>query len=200
MTPLLLTLIYCGLLLTSAASLHVDYPPRAATQRAFVARQCAHGHARYCQNWKIGEWLPELLDGFDPTRQGKAVSVGFFDGFMYEGRTPHGDDYFSAVGYPADATPFGYGVPVGNVAYDYAHAVVYYSLGCCSWGSTVLAAGVGRRCERFTASPSETVLAKSSVSTPQSSRDRCPVTRRCRCFPTSESIQKIAVNSITSAS
>lgn len=82
----------------------------------------------WCKNWKVAEWLPALMTG-------RAVSKPSHVNFR---------DAFTAS--PAEGTPFTYGKagpPQGTVVYDYTNAIAFYSHGCCSWRSTVLAAEAG---------------------------------------------------------
>lgn len=103
---------------------------------------CERFYHDVCKNWRIGEWLPTLIDGFEPSRRGETSTVNFMDGFVYEGKLQRAKGWAELQGQPADGTPFVYGKagpPKGTVVYDYADAIAFYSQGCCSWHSTVLA-------------------------------------------------------------
>ena len=84
------------------------------------------------------------MGGFEPWRHHKASAVSFTDRFLYEGQPPDKTGLLTTQGGPTDGTPFVYGSagpPRGTVVYDYANKIAFYSQGCCSWHTTVLAAG-----------------------------------------------------------
>lgn len=127
-----------------AANGNIDYTSIPESQ-ARPFQSCARYYHAVCKNWKIGMWLPTLMDGFEPWIKHTATNVPFADGFVYEGRVPHGPSWARMQGAPQDGTPFLYGQagpPRGSVVYDHTRRLAYYSQGCCSWRTTVLAAHV----------------------------------------------------------
>jgi len=120
---------------TQAAPPLVQYPTLSPSA-VRPPSDCKKYYHNVCNNWKIGEWLPTPIEGFEPWRQDLTTSVAFTDAFLYRGK--HNS--------PDDGTHFVYGnagPPKGTVVYDYARGIVFFSQGCCAWHSTVLAADIG---------------------------------------------------------
>lgn len=110
-----------------------------------VPPDCARYFHAACKNRIVAAWLPYVADRFAPSNHQQARRIGFTDGFVYEGKIPDGTSLSLWHGMPFDGTAFVYGMagpPRGRAAYDYAHAVAFYSQGCCSWSTGVLAAQV----------------------------------------------------------
>lgn len=117
--------------------------PAPSEQSIRPPADCARYLDGICRNWRLGGWLPILGGGFEPWRHGKASAVAFNDRFLYGKRPARESDRLSSQGGPSDGTPFSYGTagpPRGTVVYDYTNAIAFYSQGCCSWRSAVLAA------------------------------------------------------------
>jgi len=92
---------------------------------------------------QLGAWLPHLAGAvYGPYQKGGTESP-LSDWFLYPG-APADDQHIFGNG-PQDGTSFVYGragPPRVHVVYDATHRIVYYSEGCCSSGTTTLAANI----------------------------------------------------------
>jgi hypothetical protein len=109
-----------------AAAISIAYPRSTPSARFQPPADCArYIHNGACANWKLGPWLPAL------EASGPSAATNVRDDFERNWRT---------------GTPFTYGLagpPSGSASYDRRNRIAFYYVGCCSWGSTVLAEGVG---------------------------------------------------------
>lgn len=126
-----------ALLLVTA--LLIPYPQVPLRGDIVPPDDCPRYLGQACNNWKLATWLPELEGAQHPT------TVSFVDGFVFDGRRPHGLSFVDRQGSPTTGTPFTYGKagpPRGFALYDARHHIAFYGQGCCSWHSAVLAAGI----------------------------------------------------------
>jgi hypothetical protein len=126
---------------------------------AFVASSAGAGAASnpattFGTAWSpaLGAWLPDPDTGFDAWQKAQTSKTVQYDYFVCgkgNGAPSVAKQNFaypgSACALFKSATPYVFGTaePMkGNLVYDRAHAVVFYSRGCCAWRGFALAAGV----------------------------------------------------------
>ena len=152
------TLFGTLILFVALAALHHGARTIAATSPAeadLSRAQCIQYFHQDCRSW-IGHWINGLPIYMAPRSKAVAPAQGIeaIDGFVYHGQ----GQLLSFVGGPEDGTWFTYGTagpPKGRAIYDYAHRIVFFGQGCCSWGSTVVESQVG---------PPPHVIARTSLS------------------------------------
>jgi hypothetical protein len=104
---------------------------------------CFKYHGDACSA-SLGRWLPRYDDAWQAAREGQATLTPVHDYIVY-GRPPKAPLLLGGVA-PTDGTFFVYGnagPPKGYVVYDRRNKIAFYHEGCCGWGSTVVASGVG---------------------------------------------------------